>query len=106
MLASLWRAVRPARKTAPAAARRARRRPAFERLEDRTTPSGSLDVGFGGNGTQTLNFEADDRANAVAVQADGKIVVAGSSDGGGGVGNFAVARYLADGTLDTTFDGD
>src|SRR5262245_17168653 len=105
MLASLWRAVRPARKTAPAAARRARRRPAFERLEDRTTPSGNLDLGFSGDGRQTLNFVSDDRASAVAVQADGKIVVAGSNSIGGN-GNFAVARYLADGTLDPSFSGD
>ena len=40
-------------------------------------------------------------ASAVAVQADGKIVVAGSSDG-----NFALARYGVDGALDASFSGD
>ena len=44
---------------------------------------------------------ASDAAAAVAVQADGKIVVAGSSDG-----NFALARYGADGALDPSFSGD
>ena len=42
------------------------------------------------------------QARAVAVQADGKIVAAGEVDGGG-QSNFALARYLPDGTLDPTF---
>ena len=45
------------------------------------------------------------RAEAVAVQPDGKIVVAGQTMSGGDSA-FAVARYRVDGTLDTSFDGD
>src|SRR5262249_32253745 len=45
-------------------------------------------------------------AHAVAVQPDGKIVVAGSATVSGTGGDFALARYNADGSLDTTFSGD
>ena len=43
-------------------------------------------------------------ATSVALQADGKIVVAGYSFNGSNY-DFAVARYNADGSLDTTFNG-
>jgi uncharacterized delta-60 repeat protein len=42
-------------------------------------------------------------AEAVAVQPDGKIVVAGYSVDSHATTMFALARYLADGTLDQTF---
>jgi hypothetical protein len=45
-----------------------------------------------------------DLAFGVAIQANGKIVAAGGARGGGG--RFALARYNANGTLDTTFGGD
>ena len=62
---------------------------------------GDLDVSFSGDGKQTTDFGGSDLAAAVAVQADGKIVVAGTSDG-----NFALARYGVDGALDPSFSGD
>jgi uncharacterized delta-60 repeat protein len=64
---------------------------------------GSLSLTFGGDGKVTTDFtEGPDRANAVAIQPDGKIVAAGST----GDGAFALARYNPDGTLDPTFGGD
>lgn len=61
----------------------------------RYNPDGSLDATFSGDGIQTTDFGAGDVAFGVALQADGKIVVAGQtgdgSDGGGGA--FALARY-------------
>ena len=66
---------------------------------------GALDTGFGTNGkviTQVGTL-GNDGAQAVAVQADGKIVVAGASDQGATGLDFAVLRYKADGSLDTTF---
>ena len=39
---------------------------------------GSLDQSFGGKGFVVLDFGGDDRANALAVQSDGKIIVGGS----------------------------
>src|SRR5689334_529639 len=62
---------------------------------------GDLDVSFSGDGKQTTDFGGADAAAAVAVQADGKIVVAGSSGG-----DFALARYGTDGTPDPSFSGD
>ncbi len=46
----------------------------------------------------------DDRANAVALQADGKIIVAGGCATGIGR-SMCFARFEADGGLDVTFDG-
>ena len=64
----------------------------------RFTADGVLDPTFGTGGSVTTDFGGSDVANAVALQTDGKIVVAGTSSG-----NFAVARYTADGVLDATF---
>jgi uncharacterized delta-60 repeat protein len=71
---------------------------------------GSLDTGFGAGGIVETDFAGQvDQANAVAVQADGKIVVAGLAARTGPLGadnDFALARYLGDGTLDPSFGGD
>ena len=71
----------------------------------RYNANGSLDTSFNGTGKVTTDIGSgtDDFASSVTVQPDGKIVVAGASLGGGW--NFAVARYNADGSLDTTFNG-
>ena len=61
---------------------------------------GTLDTTFGGTGHVVTDFGGDDLGLAVALQADGKIVVSGQSNN-----NFAIARYLSSGTLDTTFGG-
>ena len=65
--------------------------------------AGSLDPAFGGNGTVVTDVGADtqDTGVDVAVQPDGKIVVAGTSGD-----DVLVLRYNADGTLDTSFSGD
>ena len=49
-----------------------------------------------------LGTEGEDDAEAVAVQADGKIVVAGFSGGYAGT-RFALARYTTSGKLDASF---
>jgi uncharacterized delta-60 repeat protein len=69
---------------------------------------GSLDTSFGGDGKVRTNFGSPDfdQANDVAIQADGRIVAAGSADGDSPPrGTFALARYEADGTLDDSFGG-
>lgn len=70
----------------------------------RVNANGSLDTTFGGAGIVTTSFSTgSDRAYAVALQADGKIVVAGYATGGSG-NVFAIARYnQSDGSLDATF---
>jgi uncharacterized delta-60 repeat protein len=67
---------------------------------------GTLDNSFDGDGKVTTQFGGLDTAFAVAIQPDGKIVVAGDSRGPTGDHNFTLARYNSDGSLDTTFDGD
>jgi uncharacterized delta-60 repeat protein len=67
---------------------------------------GTLDATFSGDGLQTTSFSRGDRAEAVAVRGNGKIVVAGWSTGSRGRADFAVARFRLDGTLDPTFSGD
>lgn len=64
---------------------------------------GDLDATFGGgDGIVTTDFGTTfDMAEEVAVQPDGKIVVAGTRFTSHG--DFAVARYNADGSLDATF---
>jgi uncharacterized delta-60 repeat protein len=66
----------------------------------RYNADGSLDSGFAGGKVQFDLAGADDVAQAVAVQADGKILVAGYT-GNGAERNFVVLRLNADGTLDT-----
>ncbi|HEV8249144.1 MAG TPA: hypothetical protein VGQ15_04175 [Gaiellaceae bacterium] len=76
----------------------------------RLMPDGSRDRSFGGEGVvRTMFAQCGCRAYDVAVQADGRIVVAGMRTRGGDAQNdqlFAVARYLPDGRLDGTFSGD
>lgn len=64
---------------------------------------GSLDPDFGVDGIVTTEFTGGYalEAKAIALREDGKILLAG-----GGVGGFAVVRYLPDGTLDTDFGTD
>ena len=67
--------------------------------------SGSLDTTFGSNGaiSTSVGF-GNDVAQAVVIQADGKIVVAGYAYNGTD-NDFALVRYNPNGTLDETFDG-
>ena len=66
---------------------------------------GNLDLGFGGGGIQLTDFRNGglDDAWGIAAQRDGKIVLAGSTDSRGKSQDFALARYLPDGTLDPSF---
>src|SRR2546421_10407677 len=63
-----------------------------------------LDTTFGIGGKVITDFgSTTDVASDMALQADGKIVVAGHT-AIGGVDVFAVARYNTNGSLDTTFN--
>src|ERR687896_174979 len=69
-------------------------------------PPGDLDPTFDGDGKVTTDFAgADDEAQGVAIQGDGKSVSAGLA-GVSGTDDFALARYNSDGSLDPTFSGD
>ncbi len=71
----------------------------------RYLPDGSLDPSFGTNGQVATDFHGStDVARAIALQPDGKIVVAGRAlrlDGP--FFDFALARYNTDGSLDASF---
>ncbi len=72
----------------------------------RYNADGTLDTTFGNGGKVMMNFAPTGSfARNVAIQANGKIVVAGPSSGGGAA-DFALARFNPDGTLDTSFGGD
>jgi uncharacterized delta-60 repeat protein len=74
----------------------------------RYNPDGSLDPSFSGDGLQTTDFywEAADGARDVAIQANGRIVAVGAGVGGPTGTDFGLARYNANGSLDTSFSGD
>src|SRR6185503_10246187 len=72
----------------------------------RYNSNGSLDTTFDTDGKTTTPIgSGDDYGRAVALQSDGKIVVAGTSFNGSN-NDFALARYNSTGSLDTTFDTD
>ena len=68
--------------------------------------NGNLDLGFGTAGKLTTAFNAANDfafAQAVALQPDGKIVAAGLANDSNGVAEFAIVRYMSDGSVDATF---
>jgi uncharacterized delta-60 repeat protein len=74
----------------------------------RFNSDGSLDTTFGCasppcTGWTSTGFGALDEAYALAVQPDGKIVLSGFTGTGFNGGDFALARYSANGVLDPAF---
>jgi uncharacterized delta-60 repeat protein len=66
--------------------------------------NGRLDGSFGQAGIVTTDFAGGyDDAQAIGLQADGKLVLAGTTQGAAGDSDFGLARYTKDGVLDTTF---
>jgi uncharacterized delta-60 repeat protein len=74
----------------------------FDSIEKLFFPPGSLDESFGGGDGIVITDVGTslDEAYAVAVQSDGKIVVAGRN-----AWDFAVLRYTSEGVLDSDFGG-
>jgi uncharacterized delta-60 repeat protein len=75
------------------------RQPSSEFVVARFTVRGKLDPSFGRGGSVATGFRLGGEASGVAVQADGKLVVAGSVN----TDSFGVVRYTADGKLDPSF---
>lgn len=69
----------------------------------RYTPDGSLDPGFGSGGKVRTDFGGLDFGYALAIQADGKTIVAGGRFTSDDRLDFALARYNPDGSLDSSF---
>jgi uncharacterized delta-60 repeat protein len=70
----------------------------------RLLPDGTFDKSFDGDGRRFVEFDDGSSASDIALEHDGKIVLAGT---GGKLGdfNFAVARLNLNGSLDNSFDG-
>jgi uncharacterized delta-60 repeat protein len=71
----------------------------------RYTSGGDRDTTFSGDGKTITSFGASDRADAVALQADGKVVVVGRHKDGPDY-DFAFARFKTNGALDAAFAED
>ncbi len=73
----------------------------------RFLPTGKLDTAFGNGGMASAGFVGGESRTGVALQPDGKIIWVGSQNTPGfpafGTFSFAVARFNANGTLDTSF---
>jgi uncharacterized delta-60 repeat protein len=72
--------------------------------------NGTLDTSFGTNGISQVFFtDTDgsqaitDMVNKITVQNDGKIIIAGFSNGAGNISKFSVALLNSTGTFDETF---
>jgi uncharacterized delta-60 repeat protein len=65
----------------------------------RFLPDGTPDSTFGNGGIVVTDIDGDDQLYGLVLQADGKILVAGSSL----TSHFQLLRYLPDGTLDNSF---
>ena len=73
----------------------------------RLTSTGATDTGFNGTGQLVLSQLAvgsNDQLNALAIQPDGYLVMAGQCTSGS-VSSFCAVRTAADGTLDSNFNG-
>jgi uncharacterized delta-60 repeat protein len=71
---------------------------------ERYNPDGTPDTTFGNGGQVTTDFDGfNDDVFSILIQADGKLVAVGSAKNPANFYDFALARYLANGTIDTTF---
>jgi len=71
----------------------------------RYNSDGTPDTAFNGTGMVTTDIGGiGSEAHAIALQSDGKIVVAGNASNGSN-NDFAVVRYNPNGSLDTSFNG-
>ena len=70
----------------------------------RYNPDGTPDATFGNGGQVSTDFVGlEDDAFSVLIQPDGKIVAVGSANDPATFYDFAAARYLSSGAIDTTF---
>jgi uncharacterized delta-60 repeat protein len=64
---------------------------------------GTIDSSYGSQGLVITNFGGACNINSIALQTDNKVVAAGTFNNGSTT-DFAIARYLKNGALDTTFN--
>ena len=73
---------------------------------DRFRANGTHDPSFGSGGEVKTVLGAAGGVRAVAIDSQGRIAAVGFARQSGGDRDFAVARYLADGSLDPSFGND
>lgn len=82
----------------------------FDMAAARLTPSGMLDTSFGQGGKAPVYFDLGgdmvETAYSLAIQDDGKILLAGQVKSAQDNEDFGIARLTANGALDPSFDGD
>lgn len=72
----------------------------------RLTDNGQLDASFAGTGSRSISLPNTTlQGNGIAVQTDGKIVIAATITVSNGNPDFLILRLNADGSTDTTFNG-
>jgi uncharacterized delta-60 repeat protein len=70
----------------------------------RLNPDGTLDSTFGNGGLVTTDFDGfNDDALSVVIQPDGRIIAVGSAKNPTNFYDFAAARYLPNGSIDSSF---
>jgi uncharacterized delta-60 repeat protein len=69
----------------------------------RFNSDGTLDTGFNGTGFTVWDIGGDDFCNAIALQSDGKILLAGTTGSTTSDTDFCLARLNSDGTQDSGF---
>lgn len=75
----------------------------FDMLVSRLKSNGTTDSTFGTNGIVRIDPDTNEvKANGVALQSDGKIIICATSDTGTG-NRFYMTRLLANGTIDNSF---
>ena len=100
-----YRRTTPSRKPGKKGFQRTRSRfaPSCEPLEERTLLSaGDLDPMFNLTGKVLTSFTGSAQADSIAIQSKGQLVVGGSISDGTNA-NFALVRYMSDGTPDWAF---
>ena len=72
----------------------------------RFEPNGTFDISFGVAGKAFSTPGWNVSPSSILIAPDGKIVVGGTSENNGAGTNFAIMRFLPDGSKDTTFGGE
>jgi uncharacterized delta-60 repeat protein len=72
----------------------------------RYNADGALDATFGVNGIARVDFNVNAAAYSVAIDSEGRIIIAGYAQQSATGADFAVARLTPSGALDTSFSSD
>lgn len=69
----------------------------------RYNSNGTIDNSFGTNGVVLTSASGESDCKSMALQSDGKFILAGTANASSMAGDFAIIRYNANGTIDNSF---